>query len=148
MSTTWFLVSTYLIWILGSKWILSINQSSATLWIRDNFIVFINVQLRLTLRGVCVCGNVVHMRQLINISGFPIVWGWICVSANSFLLRDWLVVWYCSMNVTLLSPRPIKSRASNPSIRSPASNEMISDWVKLWDTDVCFSYIQLIGTNV
>ena len=34
-----------------------------------NFIVFKNVQLRLTLGGVCVCGNVVHMRQLINISG-------------------------------------------------------------------------------
>ena len=31
-----------------------------------------------------------------------------------------------------------KSRGSNPSIRSPASNEMISDSVELWDTGVCF----------
>ena len=31
-----------------------------------------------------------------------------------------------------------KSRANNPSIRSPANNEMISDSVELWDTDVCF----------
>ena len=52
------------------------------------------------------------------------------------------------MNVTLLSPRPIKFRASNPSIRSPASNEMISDSVKLWDPDVCFSHIQLFRTYV
>ena len=52
------------------------------------------------------------------------------------------------MNVTLLSPRPIKSRASNPSIRSPASNEMISDSGKLWDTDVCFLHIQLLRTYV
>ena len=41
-----------------------------------------------------------------------------------------------------------KSRAGNPSIRSPVSNEMISDSVELWDTDVCFLHIQLIGTNV
>ena len=37
------------------------------------------------------------------------------------------------MNVTLLSPRAMKSKASNPSIRSPASNEMFSDSVKLWE---------------
>ena len=32
MSASWFLVSMYLIWILGSKLILSNNQSRATLW--------------------------------------------------------------------------------------------------------------------
>ena len=31
-----------------------------------------------------------------------------------------------------------KSKAGNPSIRSPPSNEMISDSVELWDPDVCF----------
>ena len=31
-----------------------------------------------------------------------------------------------------------KSRASNPSIRDPASNGMICDPVELWDADVCF----------
>ena len=35
--------------------------------------------------------------------GFPFVWSWFLW----FLLRNWLVVWYCSMNVTLLSPRSI-----------------------------------------
>ena len=35
MSASWFLVSTYLIWILGSKLILSNNQSRATLWVLD-----------------------------------------------------------------------------------------------------------------
>ena len=34
-STSWFLVSTYLIWNLGSELILSNNQSSTTLWVRD-----------------------------------------------------------------------------------------------------------------
>ena len=35
MSASWFLDSTYLTWILGSKWILSNNQSSATLRILE-----------------------------------------------------------------------------------------------------------------
>ena len=41
-----------------------------------------------------------------------------------------------------------KSSASKPSIRKPASNDMISDSEELWDSDVCFLHIQLIGTNV
>ena len=31
---------------------------------------------------------------------------------------------------------------------NPASKEMISDSVELCETEVCFLYIQLIGTNV
>ena len=39
MSASWFLVSTYLIWILGSKLILSDNQSDATLWVLDTCLI-------------------------------------------------------------------------------------------------------------
>ena len=35
MSASWFMVSMYLIWILGSKLILSNNQSRATLWLPE-----------------------------------------------------------------------------------------------------------------
>ena len=35
MSASWFLVSIYLIWILGSKLILPNNQSRATLWVLE-----------------------------------------------------------------------------------------------------------------
>ena len=35
MSASWFLVSAYLIWILGTKLILSNNQSRATLWVLE-----------------------------------------------------------------------------------------------------------------
>ena len=35
MSASWFLVSTHLIWILGSKLIRPNNQSRATLWVLD-----------------------------------------------------------------------------------------------------------------
>ena len=37
MSASWFLVSMYLIWILGSRLIRSINQSRATLWVLKHF---------------------------------------------------------------------------------------------------------------
>ena len=39
MSASWFLVSMYLIWILGSKLILSNNQSSATLWVLESCLI-------------------------------------------------------------------------------------------------------------
>ena len=41
-----------------------------------------------------------------------------------------------------------KSSAGNPSIRYPASREMISDSVELCETAVCFLHVQLTGTNV
>ena len=40
MSASWFLVSTCLIWIFGSKLILSKNQSKATLWVLDTCLMF------------------------------------------------------------------------------------------------------------
>ena len=44
--------------------------------------------------------------------------------------------------------RSHRSRTGTPSNPNPASNEMISDSVELWETAVCFLHIQLIGTNV
>ena len=44
--------------------------------------------------------------------------------------------------------RSHSSRAGKPSNLSPVSRETISDSVELWETDVCFLHIQLIGTNV
>ena len=44
--------------------------------------------------------------------------------------------------------RSHNSRASKPSSLNPVSKEIISDSVELWETDVCFLHIQLIGTNV
>ena len=39
MSASWFLVSTYLIWIFGSKLVLSNNQSRGTLWVLDTRLI-------------------------------------------------------------------------------------------------------------
>ena len=41
-----------------------------------------------------------------------------------------------------------RSRARTPSMRKPASKEITSASVQLWDTEVCFLHIQLIGTSV
>ena len=41
-----------------------------------------------------------------------------------------------------------KSMAGNPSVPNPAPNEVISDSVELWDTDVCFLHIEQKETNV
>ena len=39
MSASWFLVSTYLIWILESRLIRSNNQSRATLWVLETCLI-------------------------------------------------------------------------------------------------------------
>ena len=81
MSASWFLVSTYLIWILGSKLILSNNQSSATLCVLDKcfivglrllliimnhgFVVFENFQLRIFFRRMCVSEYVIHTQLVL-----------------------------------------------------------------------------------
>ena len=88
----------YLIWILESKLILSNNQSIATsvsfqhmshCWTSafndhlDHCFVGNKMwKLRFALRGMCVCGNIVYIRQQINISNFPFVWIWLCFASR------------------------------------------------------------------
>ena len=167
MSASWFLVSMYLIWILGSKLILSNNQPRATLWDLDTclivglrplsiilnhgFVVFKDVQLRFTLRRMCVGGYVIHLTQLRNlrfpsdmlglglgIKNCPVSWWLACLGWTLLLVER-------NTSITMSQ----RSRADNPSIRNPASREMISDSVELCETEeVCFLHIQLTGTNV
>ena len=95
---------------------------------------------------MCVCVNVVHMRQLLKISVSLLVWIWVCFE-NSFLSHICfpgaglvgVLVLFVERHTSITTSH--KSRAGNPSICSPASNEMISDYVEQWDTDVCFLHI-------
>ena len=57
-----------------------------------------------------------------------------------------LLVLFVECNTSITTSQ--RSRANSTSIRSPASNEMISDSVELWATDVCFLHIQQMGTSV
>ena len=96
---------------------------------------------------MCVCGNVVHMRTLINVSVFLLL-GFGCDSfrdlAEGLVFGD--LVLFDQRNTSITTSH--KSKAGNPSIYSPASNEIISDSVELWDTDVCFLHNQAMDTNV
>ena len=116
-----------------------------------NFVVFENVQLKLTLRRLCVEEYVIHVAQLINLlfSLDMLGLGFGIKNCPSFLGASVVWVQYClRLFVKLQSLCPKRSRASNPSIRSPASREMISDSVELCETEVCFLNIQLTGTKV
>ena len=141
-SASWFLVSTCLIWIMGSKLIPSKNQSRATLWVLETclivgllsafddnfdrcFNVFKDVQPRFALRRICVCGNVVHTRQLINVS-VSLLFGFGFVTPRTIFCCwvGWCLVLFDECNSSITTSH--KPRASNPSIRDPTSNEMIS----------------------
>ena len=68
-------------------------------------------------------------------TGFPVLYPWIS-------LLGW------GKNGTLLITKTQRSRAGIPSIRKPASREIISASVELCETDVCFLHVQLVGTYV
>ena len=53
----------------------------------------------------------------------------------------------CSVRNTSIT-KSQRVRARIPSMRKPASREMISDSVELCGTDVCFLHVQLVGTHV
>ena len=128
---------------LGSKLTESNNQSNATLWVLDTclivglvpFVIILitaslsskHIQLSSTLRNPCVCDNLIHIWQFINISvtascnlglGF-VLWisprHWLVNAwSPTFSLRQWsLAAWsvgvgVCSQkNAILLSPHPI-----------------------------------------
>ena len=69
----------------------------------------------------------------------------ICITANNGFSRSIMVLSCVSKTKTI---RYNKSRAGIPSFLNPAFKEMISDSVELCETAVCFSHIQLLGTNV
>ena len=60
-------------------------------------------------------------------------------------VRGWNLFWHVSLNV--LQPSNPTDRA-RPSMRKPASREITSTSVELFETEVCFLHIELNGTNV
>ena len=99
---------------------------------------------------MCVGGKYIHFTQLSNLmsSCDMLCLGFGIKNCSSFLVA-WMF-WFgpcCQLNVTLQSPCPERSRASDPSIRNAACREMILDSVELCETAVCFLHIQLIGTK-
>ena len=84
-----------------------------------------------------VSGYIIHIRQLINL--LP-SWFW---NGDSHQFPGCHYGW----SLLLVERRTSftmsqRSRASNPSIRNPASREIISDSVDLRETELCFLHIQ------
>ena len=105
--------------------ILSKNQSSATLWVLDTclivgllpfddhfdhcFVIFKDVQLRLALRRMCVCGYIIHITQpLSRLPSFDIQGLGFGIQSRTSFLGCWYA-WVgqcCWLIVILQSPRP------------------------------------------
>ena len=125
---------------VGSRHLSHCGTSSFDHPFDHSFIVFKNVQLRLSMRRMCVGGYVFHFTQLVNLLFFALhVGSWLC-SQELPQFPGGGYVWVelslveCKTSITMSQ----RSRAGNPSIRSPASRGMTSDSVELCETEVCF----------
>ena len=137
----------------GSRLILSNNQSRATLWFGQHvalsapslydqfdhcFVVFEHIQQSFTICGLNISGNQINVMYNIDL-----LWD-LFFSFTGCPVRS--ETWEIFPKTETI--RSHNSRAGKPSSLNPVSREIISDSVELWETDVCFLHIQLIGTNV
>ena len=151
----------YLIWIFGPKLIRSNNQSSATVWVLETCLIvgllpFIIILITASLssntynksfltRGLDIWVNGINIFHHIDHSSRLLALRVTCVTAKTSCT---VLSWSESCFQRLKTIRSHKSSAGRPSNLNPASKEMITDSVELCETEVCFSHIQLIGTNV
>ena len=167
---SWCLVSTYLIWIPGSRSILSNNQSRATLWVRDTCLIVGLLLLMIILITASVSSKMYSTAPNWEDFVFDETWSTLLRSRLSCLIKTLVWFWVCLFDVVLHDEFPRtwplvlldgfgeewntsitksqRSRAEIPSMHRPASREMISASVGLCETEVCFLHIQLTRTNV
>ena len=167
MSASWFLVSMYLICILGSKLIRSNDQTRATLWVLETCLTVGLLPFMIILITASLSSNTYNKASWWESRTFDGIKS--TLSKSLIILWDcwrlWIVwggertsrlffnKWTCSVWFWFVFPRTAtirshKSSSGIPSNLNPASIEMISDSVELCETAVCFLHIQLIGTNV
>ena len=167
MSASWFLVSMYLIWILESKLIRSNDQSSATLWVLETYLIVGLLPFKVIFITASLSSNTYNKASWCE--------NWTFERIKSTTFKSLITLWDClrlwivwggeqtsrlfnkgsprSARFWAVSPktetiRSHRSRAGIPSNLNLASKEMISDSVELCETEVCFLHIQLIVTNV
>ena len=150
MSASWFLVSMYLFWILGSKLILANNQSRATLRVLDTCLIvglppLIIILITASLSSKMYnwdspweeCVLVGTQSTSLNCSTFCLlVTCWVLMLESTIATASWWLV--CLGWTLLLVERNTsitmsqRSTASNPYIRNLASREIILDSVELF----------------
>ena len=144
---------------------LSNNQSRATLWVLDTCLIVGLRSLMIILTTASLSSKMYSLGSPWEIRVFAGTWStWLNWStfrlSSTRLVLVWdfgaasrfqeLVIWGCSSPVFVRKTSITisqRSKASDPSIRSPASNEITSDSAE-WETEVCFLHIQLTSTNV
>ena len=141
-SVNWFLDSTYLIWTVGSKLILSKNQSRTTRWVRDAclivgllplMVIFITPSLS---SKMCNCAFE-RTWSMFDRSTFRsntcFILGVLWVFALIARVHAWVCFGILGDVPNTSITKSHKSSANKPSIRKPASNDMISDY--LWSCE-------------
>ena len=103
--------------------------------------IFKDVQTRFTMRRVCVHWNFICIRQ-INLFGLyllclGVIFGLAPVFRELGIIEFALPFVEGDTSIKMSH----RSRTAKPSIRSPASNEMISNSVEQCDTEVCLLHI-------
>ena len=139
-SASWFLDSTYLIWIFGSKLILSNNQPNATLWVLDTWLIVGLLPLMTIFITASLSSKMYNCDSFSDRCAFAETWS--TFDRSTFRLNIWPILG------VLFGGKQWFPDCRLPSIRKPASSDIISDSVELCDTEVCFLHIQLIGTSV
>ena len=156
MSASWCLVSMYRIWILGSKLILSNNQSRTTMCVRETYLV---VGLR-PLKMIWITASLSSKTHNIALGPECVVFGGMWSMFVGMTLVCLIGIGLCMFGLTiddgflrgsLLGPSVLfgtewntsitkskRVRAGIPSMRKPASTEMMSASVELCETEVCF----------
>ena len=157
MSANWLMVSIYLTWTMESRLIRSNSKSRVTLRVLETCLIGGLLPLMTILITASLSSNTY------NKACWRADWTFEGTSSmffvRSILLWDlwclWLSLSDCAdrCETRKIFPRTEtfrshNSRAGNPSNLIPASKEMISDSVELWETAVCFLHIRLIGTKV
>ena len=113
---------------VGSGHVSHCRTSSFDSHVDDSFVVFKNVQLRLALKRIWVCGDVIHMRQLINISvsllfgfGFVISRSWSPIHYRQHRTR------FLSLMIILMTAS-VSSKIRRPLRRHDGKNPKIDFW--------------------
>ena len=149
---------------LGSKSILSNNQSRATLRFRETCLIVGFRPLIIILITASLFSKAYNMALEPEFGVFDGMWSMfvgmtlVCLigmglcmfgstTADGFLHGLGSI---CSVRCGMkyFNTKSQRVRAGIPSVRKPASREMISASVELCETEVCFLHIQLNGTNV
>ena len=151
-SVIWFLMSTCLIWILGSKMIPLNNQSNATRRVPDTCLMVGLLPFMIILITASLTSKMFQRDSpweecaftrtwsildkstcvVVICLGLGVIFGLAAVSRELGTIEFALS---CVERKTSITTSH-RSRAGKPTIRNPASKDMISDSVELWGADV------------